>query len=63
MSTSALGSPYVLSDEGARQLADMMAQGSAPLASPGFTSRLRESSDAESRLSSLQELVRAHEAR
>lgn len=60
MASEALGSAYVLSDTGARQLADMAARGSAPLASPGFSSRLHESASAARRLSDLERLVRAH---
>lgn len=60
MASEALGSAYVLSDAGARQLAEMAAAGSAPVASPGFTSRLRERSSADARLSALERLVRAH---
>lgn len=59
MASEALGSAYVLSGNGARQLAEMAASGSAPISSPGFSSRLRESGSAHSRLSALEELVRA----
>lgn len=54
MATSALGSAYVLSAEGARTLADMVSRPSAPVSSPGFVSRRKEASDATKRLSELQ---------
>lgn len=60
MASEALGSAYVLSEAGASQLADMTARGSAPVASPGFSSRLRTSTTADERLSALQRLVRSH---
>lgn len=60
MASEALGSAYVLSEAGARQLAEMTVRGSAPVASPGFSSRLREFDSADSRLSALERLVRAH---
>lgn len=60
MASEALGSAYVLSNDGARQLAEMVTNGSAPVASPGFSSRLRESGSAEVRLTALENLVRAH---
>lgn len=60
MASEALGSAYVLSEVGARQLAEMTTRGSAPVASPGFSSRLRESASADSRLSALERLVSAH---
>lgn len=59
MASEALGSAYVLSTAGARQLAEMTAHGSAPVATPGFSSRLRSSSSAEGRLSALERLVSA----
>ena len=60
MASEALGSAYVLSDDGVRQLLAMAANGSAPVASPGFSSRLREAGSADDRLSALERLVRAH---
>ena len=63
VATAALGSPYVLSDEGVFQLAEMVERGSAPVSSPGFTSRLRESSDAESRLSRIEASLSASSSR
>jgi hypothetical protein len=63
MASTALGSAYVLTDEGVRQLADMSLAGSAPVSSPGFYSQLRDSSNAAGRLSALEQLVRAHSDR
>lgn len=60
MASEALGSAYVLSEVGARQLAEMTTRGSAPVASPGFSSRLHESASADSRLTALERLVSAH---
>ncbi|MGC0368803.1 hypothetical protein [Microbacterium sp. SLBN-111] len=60
MASEALGSAYVLSTAGARQLAEMAAGGSAPGATPGFSSRLLEYGAADQRLSVLERLVRAH---
>ena len=57
MASSALGASYVLSDAGASTLADMLTQGSAPVASPGFVSRLREASAANVRLLDIQAAV------
>ena len=59
MATSALGASYVLSNAGASTLADMLTQASAPVASPGFVSRLREASVANVRLSDIQAAVSA----
>lgn len=59
MASEALGSAYVLSDAGARQLAHMATGASAPVSSPGFQSRLRESGAASDRLSALERMVRA----
>lgn len=54
MASSALGSAYVLSADGARTLAEMMTKPSAPVSSPGFVTRRKEASDASKRLSDLQ---------
>lgn len=62
MASEALGSAYVLSASGASQLADMAAHGSAPVASPGFSSRLHAPASADGRLSALERLVSAHAA-
>jgi hypothetical protein len=63
MASEALGSAYVLTDAGARELAQMMAGTSAPVSTPGFTSRRREDGNAAERLSALEKLVRAHSER
>jgi len=63
MASAALGSAYVLSVEGVRQLAEMSVAGSAPVSSPGFSSQLLDSRSAERRLSDLERLVQAHTAR
>ena len=63
MATAALGSAYVLHDEGVYQLAEMSAGGSAPISSPGFKSHLAESSSVTDTLSALENLVRAHSER
>jgi hypothetical protein len=60
MATAALGSAYVLHDEGVYQLAEMSANGSAPVSSPGFRSHLVEPSSITDQLSALERLVRAH---
>lgn len=56
MASEALGSAYVLTDEGVAQLAAMARAGGAPSSSEGFTSHYRDSSS--TRLSALEELVR-----
>lgn len=63
MASEALGTAYVLSANGARQLAAMADAGSAPVASPGFSSRLHTPSSSDGALSALEKLVRAHSAR
>jgi hypothetical protein len=60
MASEALGSAYVLSGNGARQLMEMVAHASAPAASPGFSSRLVDAATVDERLTALQNLVRAH---
>lgn len=58
MASTALGSAYVLSDEGVRQLIDLEARGSAPVATPGFVSeRPSDVSSLNRQLSALQRLV------
>ncbi len=59
MASSSLGAPYVLSSAGATRLAEMADQGSAPVSTPGFTSRLVDARKGDSRLSALQNLVAA----
>ena len=63
MATAALGSAYVLHDEGVYQLAEMSAGASAPVSAPGFRSHFVESSSAPDKLSALEHLVRAHTER
>lgn len=62
MASETLGRAYVLSGDGAARLAEMDAHGSAPMASPGFRSKLGDSAHTHARLSSLEKLVRAHAA-
>lgn len=58
MASAALGSVYVLSSEGVAQLADLQANGSAPVETPGFVSGRPADADArERRLTELQRLV------
>lgn len=63
MATQALVTPYVLTDEGVRQLAEMSEGSGAPISSPGFTTRLLTGEAARDRLSALEKLVRAHDAK
>jgi hypothetical protein len=58
MSSAAIGGTYVLTGEGARQIADMVDSESSAAPSADFESRY-VGSDA-GRLSALQELVRDH---
>lgn len=55
MASESLGSAYVLTSEGVAQLV-AMASKSAPVSTPGFTSRY--SGETPARLSALQELVK-----
>jgi hypothetical protein len=58
MASSALGSAYVLSNEGVRQLVDLESHGSAPISAPGFVSnRPADKESLERKLSALQGLV------
>lgn len=58
MASSALGSAYVLSNEGVRQLVDLEASGSAPVSEPGFvSSRPVDRESLERKLAALQGLV------
>lgn len=59
VASSSLASPYVLSNVGAQQLAEMTASGSAPIASPGFSSNRIDPRSNDDKLTRLQELVRA----
>lgn len=59
MASSSLGAPYVLSSAGVAQLAEMTAQGSAPVSTPGFSSRLVDVRESDRKLSALQSLVAA----
>lgn len=60
MASEAIGAAYVLTDEGADQLASLASRGSAPVASAGFRSHYR---DAHSdRLGALEALVRHRSA-
>lgn len=63
MASSSLVTPYVLTDDAVRLLAEMSEAGGAPAASPGFTSQLRTGEAARDRLSALEKLVRAHNAK
>lgn len=62
VASSSLGAPYVLSSAGVSSLAEMTAQGSAPVSTPGFSSKLVDSHDDESKLSALQRLIAARPA-
>lgn len=58
MASTALGSAYVLSLEGAMQLVEMQNGASAPVSRPGFVSgRPVDAESRNSRLSELQRLV------
>ncbi|GAA1697635.1 hypothetical protein GCM10009792_17040 [Microcella alkalica] len=58
MASEALGGSYVLTNEGAEQLAALAAESSAPVSSPGFASRSYDSLSVGTRLSVLESLVR-----
>lgn len=59
VASSSLGSPYVLSNSGAQQLAEMTAYGSAPVSNPGFSSNRVDARSNNEKLTRLQELVKA----
>jgi hypothetical protein len=58
MSSAAIGGTYVLTEDGARQIADMVDTNSSASPSADFESRYVESGS--DRLTALQNLVRAH---
>ncbi|MFB2554619.1 hypothetical protein [Herbiconiux liangxiaofengii] len=57
MSSAAIGGTYVLTEDGARQIAEMLDSNDSVTFSPGFESRYVDSSS--DRLTALQDLVRA----
>lgn len=60
MASSAIGGTYVLTNDGARQIADMVANNRTVDPGPNFESRYVESGS--ERLTALQNLLRAHRA-
>lgn len=54
VATTALTTPYVLSDAGALELAELCAAGSAPVSNPDFTTQLLEGTAASERLAEIQ---------
>lgn len=53
---------YVLSADGARQLAEMVDEGDCIACSPGFFSRLRSGAEAAARLSELVQIIETKKA-
>jgi hypothetical protein len=60
MASSAIGGTYVLTGDGARQIAEMVDSNTTAAPSPEFESRYVESGS--DRLTALQSLIRAHRA-